>query len=335
MPNNLQRLQRKRDKQKKIVYCIHILLTPIILLLRVIFQLSRFLGKEHALFRIFFWPISLKINSTKKAFDQYSPKSNDVFICSYFKSGTNWTMQIVHQIAHRGKGEYESIHDVVSWPDVPVKDFAIPLINDSHPSITGLRAIKTHLMAPDVPYNEEAKYICVIRDPKDVFVSSYFFARSVVLGKLMPSVDTWLEIFLSNLAMHGPWGTFLSGYWQWRHRSNVLFLTYEEMKDDLPGIVKKIAQFMGVKLEREELDRVVYLSSFEYMKSIDNKFYPGRMSPLSLNKGSMIRSGKKQNSSTLLTSHQQARIDKYWQEFLEREGCNFPYQDNYGSQNIR
>ncbi len=36
---------------------------------------------------------------------------------TYAKSGTNWMMQIAHQLIYHGKGEYNHLHDVVPWPD--------------------------------------------------------------------------------------------------------------------------------------------------------------------------------------------------------------------------
>ena len=48
------------------------------------------------------------------------------------KSGTNWMLQIAHQLIHHGKGEYDHIHDVVPWPDIStmpgfMSRYAIPL----------------------------------------------------------------------------------------------------------------------------------------------------------------------------------------------------------------
>jgi hypothetical protein len=40
----------------------------------------------------------------------FAPAAHDVLVCSYYKSGTNWTMQMAVQIAHRGRGEFEHIH---------------------------------------------------------------------------------------------------------------------------------------------------------------------------------------------------------------------------------
>jgi hypothetical protein len=103
------------------------------------------------------------------------------------------------------------------------------------------------------------------------------------------------------------------------------------MKDDLAGAVRQIADLMGVYLSADEFERVCYLSSYAHMKSIGHKFYPGRVSPLSLPKGQMIRSGNKGNSDELLTTKQQDRIDAYCRESLLRLGCDFPYNSFYAT----
>jgi hypothetical protein len=308
MPNNKPFApQHARQKVIQNAALMRFILAPILLLLQGIAWLSRLTGFESALYRFIFKIVSRQFNSRmEKAFSGYSPVISDVFVCSYFKAGTNWTMQIAYQIAQRGQGEYENIHDVVPWPDAPIKEMAVPLTDDSllRQSATGLRVIKTHSEARSVPYNQKAKYICVVRDPKDVFVSSYFYVRSVIMGKLMPTVATWLDVYLSDAALHGCWADFLNGYWQWRNRPNVVFLTYEAMKDDLAGAVRQIADLMGVDLSADEFERVCYLSAYAHMKSIGHKFYPGRVSPLSLPKGQMIRSGNKGKSDELLTAKQ-------------------------------
>ena len=68
-------------------------------------------------------------------FQNYTPGAQDVFVATYAKSGTNWMMQIVTQLAWRGRAEFEHIHEFVPWPDSemfgPIKGFAIPIGNDS------------------------------------------------------------------------------------------------------------------------------------------------------------------------------------------------------------
>ena len=68
---------------------------------------------------------------TKNPFKGYQPTEHDVFVVTYVKSGTNWMMQLAHQLLFHGKGDYEHIHCVVAWPDTdlmgPMRGYAIPL----------------------------------------------------------------------------------------------------------------------------------------------------------------------------------------------------------------
>ena len=257
----------------------------------------------------------------------FEPTAHDVLVCSYFKSGTNWTMQIAVQIAHRGRAEFEHVHDLVPWPEMPDRlGYAVPLdvAEPRRSSPTGLRIIKTHLPLDDVPYSPAARYICVARDPKDVFVSSYHFVRAMVLGPLMPTVAHWLDAFLSPDAPVGSWARHLASGWHARRRSNVLFLTYESMHADLGATVDAISAFMGVQLQADERAAVIERSSFAYMKRVGHKFdAPG--APWAERRGSMMRRGESGTSAELLTPEQQLRIDAYWRAELERIGCDFPY----------
>jgi hypothetical protein len=260
-------------------------------------------------------------------FAQYEPNGHDVFACAYFKSGTNWTMQIAVQIAYRGRAEFAHIHDIVPWPDMPDRArYAVPVTDDSaaRESPTALRVIKTHLALGQVPYARSARYICVVRDPKDVFVSSYHFVRSIALGPAMPSVAGWLDAYLSADAALGSWAEHLHSYWRARDRDNVLFLTYEAMRRDLPGTVDKIAALMGVTLTPAEKLAVVERSTFDYMKKNSHKF-DSPTSPLGSAKGAMVRRGQHGKSGELISAADQRRIDDYWRAELRRLGCDFPY----------
>lgn len=307
---------------------------PLTWLLQRLFGLSRKLGLEFSLFRQFFKPmVGMFDKSIAKAFAGYTPTEHDVFVCSYFKSGTTWTMHIAFQVAELGRGEFEDILDVIPWADCPNQETTIALA-DPRPmqrSRSGLRVIKTHARAQFVPYHEDAKYICVVRDPKDVIVSGYHFFGAMLLGPLMPSVDTWVRHCTSDQSVFHPWHEFTAGYWNWRHRPNVLFLTYEAMQDDPVGTIRRIAELMEVNLTDEEVERVRHLTSFQHMKAIDHKFYPGEVTPFARPGGAMIRSGRKGSSAELLTPAQQAQIDSWCKQGLARIGSTFPYDEYFGA----
>lgn len=260
-------------------------------------------------------------------FEDYQTTAHDILVCCYVKSGTNWMLQITHQIAHHGNGEFEHIHDVVPWPDglpnIVSLDDPKPLEN----SPTGLRVIKTHLNWDDLPHNPDARYICVIRDPKDVFVSSYFFFKDVLFGVTMASPQAWLETYLSDNFFAESWAEHIASYWTNRHRENILILTFAEMKNDRAAAVHKTADFMGVELSSQAFEQVVEKSGFNYMKNIDYKFYPGIITPFAYGTGRMMRKGKQGISDELLSLEDQNRIDNYMKAQLQKLGSDFPYDD--------
>jgi hypothetical protein len=80
------------------------------------------------------------------------------------------------------------IHDVVPWPDAKLhgptmRKYAIPeQATEWQTAPERKRAIKTHLNWELLPYSEEERYISVILDPKDVFISAYCFIRDAGMG---------------------------------------------------------------------------------------------------------------------------------------------------------
>jgi hypothetical protein len=271
----------------------------------------------------------------KNPFRDYVPGKQDLFVATYAKSGTNWMMQIAHQLIWHGAGEFEHIHSVVPWPDTQVmgpgmmRHYAIPLQDaaDWETSPERKRVIKTHFDWELLPYSEDARYIMVIRDPKDIFVSSYFFLKDGILGPAMPSVDTWYKLFMSaGVMIGGPWAVNTAGYWAQRHRPNVLIVSFKSMKRDLKGTVRKVAQFLDIEAPEALIDVVCGKSSFEYMKGIDHKFRVGKMIPWRP-EGAMMRKGAQGGSSELLSRERQREMDAYFMAELKRMGSDFPYEE--------
>jgi hypothetical protein len=72
-------------------------------------------------------------------------------------------LQIVYQLIHPGKGEFDHIHSDVPWPDAVLvsrtwQNYAIPLKLAASWRTTPQagRLIKTHLNWNPVPYSKEA-----------------------------------------------------------------------------------------------------------------------------------------------------------------------------------
>jgi hypothetical protein len=266
-------------------------------------------------------------------FRHYVPSGHDVFVATYAKSGTNWMLQIAHQLLYHGIAQFDHIHSVVPWPDTklipPFRRYAIPLEDPSvwMASPEQKRVIKTHFNWELLPYSEDARYIMVIRDPKDVFVSNYFFLKATALGPAMPSAGTWFKLYLSeNFPLGGSWAVNAAGYWAQRHRPNVLILSFKSMKQDLNGAVRVVADFLDVRASDEVIQKVCEQATFDYMKRVDEKFRVWKMTPWQ-RPSTMLRKGVQGGSSELLSPEQMLAADAYFIAELKRLRSDLPYEE--------
>ncbi|KXJ25484.1 Sulfotransferase 1 family member D1, partial [Exaiptasia diaphana] len=130
----------------------------------------------------------------------------DVFIVSYPKSGTSWTSEIMWQIYHEGKIDYNSIHNRVPYTEsTPLEhnlDTNEKLVEFflNHPQP---RIFKFHLPYHQVPMGDDAddkpKYIYVLRNPKDVAVSFYYHYKGFkIFGFADRTWDEFFEMFIND-----------------------------------------------------------------------------------------------------------------------------------------
>jgi hypothetical protein len=263
----------------------------------------------------------------KKAFDGYQPTEHDVFVATFAKSGTNWMMQIAQQIAHRGEAEFPHIHAVVPWPDAPsLGPIALDDAGPRDASPTALRIIKTHLETEFVPYDEKSTYLTVLRDPKEVLVSSYYFMGGILGVLSHVTIEDWYEVATAPGGLIESWAVHAASFWDWRDRPNVLVLNFAEIKRTPRESIERVAAIMGVELTGAQLAKVIERASVDYMKAHESQFAPpqppfGDQSKPTL----MIRRGASGKSEELLSQTQQAKIDRLCLEGLRRIGSDFPY----------
>jgi hypothetical protein len=264
----------------------------------------------------------------------YVPRPGDVFVSTYPKSGTNWMLQVVLQLVHGGAAEFGHVHEVVPWPDAGLmpgggtRHFAVPLeaVPVGNGSPAPGRVIKTHLHAKRLPLDGPARHVVVLRDPKDVFVSCWHFVRDSFLGPAMPSVSSWLELYLEGKTIGGSWTRHTIGFWRARARGHVKVVSFKEMKRDLPGVVRDVAGFLGVPAGEDVVARTCERSSFEAMRRVKERFGMGRRIAWR-REGAMIRRGAQGGSSELLTPEQQRAIDDRFRGTLAEHAPDLSYED--------
>lgn len=264
-----------------------------------------------------------------RAFKGYTPTNHDVFVCTYSKSGTYWMLQIVTQIAAHGTAEFDHIHDIVPWPEAILPGLVQLNAPTWQSSPTQQRAVKTHAEAQFVPYSPNAKYVIVIRDPKDALISSFYFSDSIMPGLSSIGLNAWAEAFIAGEIPYGVWAEHVAGFWPWRERENVLVVTFNEMKRNLEKVARDVAALMQVQLSDTALALVVEKSSFAYMKEAEAKFEPP--TPMVQEKVELLRSGKTGEAAKHLTPEQLSAVDQAMKAQLQEFGSDFPYHDYFGS----
>jgi len=163
----------------------------------------------------------------------FKPRSDDVLIVTYPRTGTTWTQQIVDYILFYGN--YDG-----SYAEMMLKSPYIEMTGTKHlESVTSQRVIKTHLPFRESLWNPKSKYILVVRNPMDTCVSQYHYFEE------KGSIDTFAVKFMSGNVAYNSYKDFVMGWWPHWNKANVLLLVYEQMKSDLAGHIRKIGTFLG------------------------------------------------------------------------------------------
>ncbi|XP_051822397.1 sulfotransferase 1B1-like [Antechinus flavipes] len=217
--------------------------------------------------------------------EQFQCRPEDIWIITYPKSGTTWMSEIMDLIKNDGFAEKQK--------NVPITD-RIPMLESAAPGILPTstdvleklpspRFVKSHLPIPLLPKNfweSNCKVIYVARNAKDVAVSYYHFDR---MNKFHPDPGTfaeYLEKFMSGNVGYGHWHEHVTSWWEKKKDHPILYLFYEDIKEDPKREIKKVLQFLGKKFDEETLDRIVQHTSFESMK--DNLMVNYKLLPTSL-----------------------------------------------------
>ncbi|HEX7034144.1 MAG TPA: sulfotransferase domain-containing protein [Pseudomonadales bacterium] len=208
-------------------------------------------------------------------------RDDDVIIATYAKSGTTWTQQIVGQLVFQGDPDLE-VAELSPWMDlrVPPKEVKLAAVEAQ----THRRFLKTHLPVDALVFSPRARYLYIGRDGRDVVWSMFNHHSSAneqwyaVLndtpGRVGPPIgppqDNVLDYFRHWLAVDGgQWWPFwenVRSWWEIRHLPNVLLLHYEDLKNDLPGQIRRIAAFLEIDVRADRFDRIVEYCTFDWMK---------------------------------------------------------------------
>ena len=262
----------------------------------------------------------------------YRPVAGDVFVATQMKCGTTWMQQLVYELLSRGHGDlgdagHRHMYALSPWIEsrhsVSLAD--APRVGMGAGADGGARIIKTHMPVALCPYAEEARYIYVTRDPVACFASCVDFLGMLGGPFIPPAVDL-VDWYCSDRMWWRSWPEHVEGWWRWaEERPNVMFVHYETMLDDLPGVVDRVAAFLETPLSPAERRRVVEKSGFEYMKAHEDVFEMSPPTPFSAG-GVFLKSGGRDRGRDVGEAGR-ARILAFCRERLA--GASYPLERFY------
>jgi hypothetical protein len=188
---------------------------------------------------------------------------DDIFLVSYPKSGNTWTRFLIANLVYPEKNpDFSNINELL--PDVQGMSKR-DLQRAARP-----RILKSHeYFDPRYP-----KVVYVVRDPRDVALSEYYFdIKRRVIAEDYPLAE-FVSRFVRGQVNHayGTWGENVAT-WFYTRRGDARFLLvkYEDLQARAMEEMGKIASYLGVAADRERLAFAIERSSAERMRELEKK----------------------------------------------------------------
>ena len=249
----------------------------------------------------------------EEIYDRYEPRPSDVHIVTYPKAGTSWIQEVSWLVTHAANIELSnaltsSERTVYIELSSPRADKLGPLSAASAP-----RQLKWHHCAELLPATvvQDGRIIYLLRNPKDTVVSWYHMQRKQRLFGFTGTFDQFFDLFVDGHVAYGSYMHHVLSWWARRHQPNVLLLTYEQMHADLPGVVRTVAEFLGVRLSEAQVATVAFHCSFDEMKR---------------RAGDFMRKGRVGDWRNYLSEEQSRRMDQWVEDHAGDDADALPME---------
>ncbi|KAI3678181.1 hypothetical protein L6452_37465 [Arctium lappa] len=214
-----------------------------------------------------FWNIKSLHEGTILARKSFKAKPSDVLISSCPKTDTTWLKTLAFAIVTRDKFDGSTTQLLTTLPHecIPLLEHDLEKVEDNHNNAGLFPLVATHLPYTSLPESlvaSDCKIVYIYRDVKDVIVSHYCFLHEVV------------KLFVDDVPFE--YWDHIWGYWKASQErlGRILFLKYEDMKEDPTNDVKRLAEFIGYLFSIEEekagvVENIIKLCSFENMSNLE------------------------------------------------------------------
>lgn len=257
--------------------------------------------------------------SDSARWDGFVHRRGDIVISTAPKCGTTWVQMVCALLVFQSTTFDQPLDLISPWLDMQTRD--LPSIVADLEAQRHRRFIKTHTPLDGLPESSDVTYLCVGRDPRDVFLSwdnhvanndaiAMFTARynAVGLDDIMdklaegPPVRPEREIdrfwdwiddakpvtetnSLAAMLHH------LSTFWEVRDRTNVVLLHYDDLIADPEQQMRRLAAALDISVEETQWPALVHAASFEHMRNRADVIAPEATSGLWYSNREFFHSG--------------------------------------------
>ena len=136
------------------------------------------------------------------------------------------------------------------------------------------------------------KVINIIRDPRDVVVSFYHFIQTIIPISYKGNLTEFYQLFKQSDL---PFGDYFRHVYEWKmlalkYPKQVMVCTYSQMKNDPANAIKQMANFLGYRVTKENIDKIVQITDFKNMKKNKHSNL-SQLDCLDKSKGNFCRKG--------------------------------------------
>nr|DBA26848.1 TPA: hypothetical protein GDO54_011054 [Pyxicephalus adspersus] len=264
------------------------------------------------------YPSTVCWKETLDALETFEAMDDDLLIVSYPKCGTNWVIQIIYEMVSLTKNQETLL-------DQPVLEYGNPQLLQKLKERPPPRIISSYLpfqMIPKSFFKKKAKILLVIRNPKDTAISYFNFYKTL---PALPTYTSWNVFFTDFIHGNVCYGSYFDYVAEWNKHideDNVMAVTFEDMKTDFPGQLKKISEFYRLPLTEEQICVIQSRTSFTSMKDNSENTH-GKFVMLSSEKVKRILNyyfcfltGQVGDWKSLFTEDQSKDVDEIFQQHL-------------------
>ncbi|XP_072250815.1 sulfotransferase 2B1-like isoform X2 [Leuresthes tenuis] len=269
-------------------------------------------------------PVAHSTESLEYA-QNFPVEDTDVFAVTYPKSGTIWMQEILPLVLNGG--DLTPVHTIPNWDRVPwLEEKRLAEVVDQ---LKSPRALVTHFpynLMPRSFHTSKAKVIYVMRNPKDVLVSSYYFHQMATFLEDPGTFDEFLDKFLEGRVLFGKWTDHVKSWRRAELGDRILFITYEDMVQDLPAAIRRMSDFLCRDLSEEVIQKIAEHCSFKTMKG--NSMSNFSLVPkeyMDCDKSPFLRKGISGDWKNHFSPEQLARFTTGIHKELEGESFSLPW----------